>query len=361
MALDTGFDRPTLAEIITRVESDFNTRIPGADSRLRRSMLSALGRVLSGASHSAHGYLDFIARQAIIDTATSEYLRRWAAVWGVTPTPATKATGSVSISGTPGTAVNKGTRLQRGDGVIYVTTLAVVLSGGGTATPTVEALEAGVAGNAPVFTVLSFVSPISGVTVTGSTLTGFTGGADAETDDSLRERLLERIQNPPHGGAENDYRKWALEVPGVTRAWVYPGELGAGTVSVRFMMDATYVNGIPQAGDVAAVQAYLAPKRPITAAVTVTAPIPVTRNFTILLKDANGATVTSPTVRAAVTAELADMILRDGKPGFPLRLSRIREAISIAAGEFDHNISVPNADVTYATGEIPVMGTITWL
>jgi uncharacterized phage protein gp47/JayE len=62
-------------------------------------------------------------------------------------------------------------------------------------------------------------------------------GSDIESIPDLRARLLERIQNPPSGGAAEDYVAWALEVPGVTRAWVYPKEMGAGTVTVRFVRD----------------------------------------------------------------------------------------------------------------------------
>ena len=66
---------------------------------------------------------------------------------------------------------------------------------------------------------------------------GLAAGSDAETDESLRARVLRRIQKPPQGGAGYDYVAWALEVPGVTRAWVYPAEMGLGTVTVRFVRD----------------------------------------------------------------------------------------------------------------------------
>jgi uncharacterized phage protein gp47/JayE len=90
------------------------------------------------------------------------------------------------------------------------------------------------------------------------------------------------------------------------------------------------------------------------------APTPVSLNFTILLKDANGNTVTDSTVRANVEAELRDLIRREAEPGKKMLLSKIREAISTAIGEYDHNITLPAGDVTYAAGEIAVMGTITW-
>jgi len=65
-------------------------------------------------------------------------------------------------------------------------------------------------------------------------------------------------------------------------------------------------------------------------------------------------------VRAAVAAELADLIRREAEPEGGLYLSHIREAISLAAGEVDHALVSPVADVAAGTGEIITMGAITW-
>lgn len=359
MPEDTGFARPTLNELITRVESDFNTRLPGADSRLRHSVLSVLSRTQAGSVHSLYGYLDFIARQAMIDTAEIEYLERHGAIWGISRKPSTKAIGTITVTGQDGAAVNIGTRLRRGDGTIYLTTEAKTIVSG-EAVLAVEAENPGESGNALALTKLNFVNPISGLDVEASSSL-LAGGAEPESDESLKTRIIARIQQPPAGGSENDYLTWAKEVAGVTRAWSVGNQLGAGSVAVRFMMDDTYSDGIPQSGDVAILQEYIDARRPITADVTVVAPVPSVLNFTILLKKQDGSAETSPIVRAAVEAELKDMILRDGYPGVQVKLSRIREAISVAAGEYDHQITVPSSDVSHGAGNIPVFGSITWL
>jgi uncharacterized phage protein gp47/JayE len=43
-----------------------------------------------------------------------------------------------------------------------------------------------------------------------------------------------------------------------------------------------------------------------------------------------------------------------------LLISHVREAISSAAGEVDHNVISPLADVAADAGEIITMGAITW-
>jgi uncharacterized phage protein gp47/JayE len=55
------------------------------------------------------------------------------------------------------------------------------------------------------------------------------------------------------------------------------------------------------------------------------------------------------------------LILRDAQPGATLKISHIREAISIAAGEDDYVLTAPAADVAMATGQMATMGVLTWL
>ena len=49
--------------------------------------------------------------------------------------------------------------------------------------------------------------------------------------------MPEAFQEKPQGGSDADYKKWALAVSGVTRAWVEPRLMGAGTVGVYIMID----------------------------------------------------------------------------------------------------------------------------
>lgn len=348
------FDRPSLPELIERSEADIESRLPGTDAKLRRSNLNVLARTFSGGQHGLYGFLDWVAAQILPDTAESEMLDRHASIWLPTARiPAEYAIGSATATGTNGTVIPIGTVFKRADGAEYATDAEVTVASG-IATVALTALEAGQTGNALASTALSLASPIAGLTATASvTVNAMTGGADAEADDLLRARVLTRIRQAPHGGASFDYLSWALEVAGVTRAWVYPQELGIGTVTVRFLRDDD-VSPIPDSTEVAAVQSYIDARRPVTAAVTVVAPIADALNFTIALNP------TSAAIRTAVAAELVDLLKREAEPGGAILLSHIREAISLAAGESDHVLTAPSANVTHATGQIATMGTITW-
>jgi len=348
------FARPTLDDLIGRARTDIEARLPGTDARLRHSNLDVLARVHAAAVHGLYGYLAWAARQVLVDTAEAESLARHAAVWGVTRLPASYAEGGVSVTGESGAVVPTGTSMLRSDGAEFVSTADATLASG-TATVQVTALLAGAAGNAVVSTGMTLVLPVAGVSGTAAVATGgLVGGADAESDDALRARVLYRIQQPPMGGAAHDYVAWALEVAGVTRAWVYPLELGVGTVVVRFVRD-NDVSMIPDGGEVSAVQTYIDARRPVTAQVTVAAPTADPLDLTIDI------TPDTAAVRTAIQLELEDLLRREAAPGGTILLSHLREAISVAAGETDHTLSSPTADVTHSVGSMAVLGTITWV
>jgi len=349
------FTRPTFTDLLNSVQSDINTRLPGADATLRFSVLNVIAYVVAGVAYGIYGFIAWVALQIFPDTAESDQLRRWASIWGVTPIAATAASGNITVTGTDGTVILTGTEFRRSDGTLYKSTADATIASG-TALVHVLAETTGLTTDAAISTVLTFVSPISGAAGTGTVdSNGLTGGADDENDASLESRLLDRIQNPPQGGDANDYIQWALQVAGVTRAWCYPQELGIGTVSVRFMMDNTYSDGIPHSGDVTTVQNYIDNLRPVTSELFVVAPIADVLNFTIHLVGSD-----TTAIRAAIQANLQEMIARDATPAGTIYLSRINEAISLATGEFDHVLTVPAANVTHATGHIATMGTITW-
>jgi uncharacterized phage protein gp47/JayE len=55
-----------------------------------------------------------------------------------------------------------------------------------------------------------------------------------------------------------------------------------------------------------------------------------------------------------------DLIDRDSAPGGTILISRLREAVSLAAGEDNNQIVTPTVDVTCAAGHMAILGTITF-
>ncbi len=361
-----AFSRPTLQELITRVEGDIKAGL-GLVTVLRRSFLGVIARVLAGLAHTLFGYLKFIEQQAFPDTATEEYLERWSGIWGVTRRAATFAEFNCDVTGTAGTVIPAGTIYRRSDGVEYTVDDEVTLDGSGDEI-SLTAVVAGKDSEVAVADVISILSPISGLDSDATVNEVVTEPEDTEEDEALRARLVARIQQPPSGGAAQDYIQWALEVAGVTRAWVAPQALGAGTVSVFIVTDDE--DPISASGaKITEVDDYIEARRPVTANVTTLTPDLFEIDMTIAIGP------NTSDVQDAIEEELRDLIFRDGQVtgtydsptedfDGKILLSRINEAISIAAGEEDHELvdinGVTPANVEPATGELAVLGTITW-
>lgn len=349
-----AWQTPTLTEIKERLQADLQARLPGSQPQLRRSLGGIIADIDAGTMQGLYGYLDWMARQIIPDTADDDMLERWADVWGIKRDKGAKAAGSLVITGTNGTVFPTDAVWQSQDGIEYVTTAGGTIVSD-TATIQVQASEIGETGNQVNGDQLTLVSAIPGIDSIGTVDTdGITGGTDLETIERLRERLLSRIQQPPHGGAKGDYESWALEAhPDVTRAWVFPNELGVGTVTIRVVCD-NLEDPIPTTAVLDAVAAYIEERRPVTAEVYVVAPIAVPLDLTISINP------DTPAVRALIEAAIPDYLANYAVPGGTLYLSQLNGTIYVAAGESVHNLVSPVADINYAAGEVAVMGAITW-
>ena len=353
------FDRPTLSELITRVQGDFRTRLSVSGALVRRAMADVFAQVWAGTVHLTHGHLDWLAKQLFADTSIREYLIRDASMHGIVPTAATFAAGDIDLTGVNGSVIPIGTAYVRDDGATFTTTTAGLIALG-VDTVTVSADLAGSAGNMASGDILSLESPITGVDTDADVdATGIIGGLDEESTEALRTRFLLRLQEPPAGGSDQDYEAWATAVAGVTRAWIYRHESGLGTLTVRFVMD-DEVSIFPGAPTVALVQAALDADRPTTAEPTAAAPVDDPIAFTIAITPDTTAT------RAAVTSELEDLFYRDSKPGDgvargTILLSAMQTAIGVADEITDYTLTVPAANVVPALGDMPTLGTITWV
>jgi len=354
------FNRPTPPQIRDRVAAEYEGALPGADARSRRSVEGVSTRAVTVASYALHEHLDWVAQQILPDKAEEEILLRHASLWGIERRQATPAKGRTRFIGNAGAVIEAGTELRRNDDARFVTLADVTLAGTGSDVA-VQASAAGSASNSPIGTKLSLIAPIADVQSQAGVIddgsgNGLTNGADIEKIDDLRARVIERMQQPPQGGADYDYKAWAKEVPGVARSkvWVYPGWMGLGTVGLSFLVIAGDGYAIPSATEVDAVQAHIDLKRPVTAEAIVFAPTPYPVDLSIRLFPDTAAT------REAVLAELADFFLREGEPGVPVYVSRIRAAISVAVGEDHHELIAPTDSILPPPGRLPQMGAVTW-
>jgi uncharacterized phage protein gp47/JayE len=343
------FNTPTLPTLITRAQGDL-----AGTSALLRSDAEVLSRVLGAASFGRYGHQAYIAQQILPDTADEETLRRMARVrLKRDQLPAVAAKGPVGFVGTAGALLDAGTLLRREDGQRFRVSLPVTLTGA-SGVAVLEAVTPGQLGNTPAGTTLRTVSPVLGVSDTFTVQApGLTAGTEEEGLETLRARVERSYKVVAHGGSTSDYQTWALEVPGVTRAWVRRHWMGPGTVAVFIARDGD-IDPIPTLEALAQAFAYIENERPVTAELAVLAPVEKPLPYQIQLTPDSGAT------RAAVEAALMDLHNRESDLGVTLLLTHIREAISAATGEKDHQLFAPLADVVPGANELLTFGGILW-
>lgn len=350
------FKIPSLADTRELTATDMQTWLPGKSAATRRTTVGVIAHAQAGVEQGLHAHIEYRARNFLPDEqADAEGVERWARGYGLWYLEPTFAHGPAVAAGTPGAVLDAGSRMQSRAGAIYVLQDTLVLgSEGGEAT--VQAEEPGATGNLPAGSVLTLLSPVPGVQATlvvGAA--GIAGGADAEQLQGLLARVQERMRNPPKGGHLDDYATWAKEAhPAVTRAWATEHEQGNGSVIVRVVCD-NEATPIPTEQVLAAVAAHIDKRRPAgRRSVYVLPPEEEPINYDIRLNPDGSA------IRVAVEAELRDLHRREAVPGGGLLISHIREAISTAPGENDHQLLAPLADVITTTGKLAVVGNITW-
>lgn len=351
----SGFRRLTLDELARQARGNINAALPDADARLAQNNLDVLAIMTSGLTDEQLSAIDYHARQVFVTTCDGIWLDRHGAEWGVPRKVETFAQGVIEISGQAGVDVPEATVFQTGNRLQFATVEAATMGPLNRVEVGVGALAAGAAGNILAATALSTWNSLGGVNGAVA-VADFFAGAARETDPEYRDRILDRIQRPPQGGAAHDYIAWALAFPGVTRAWVYPLGMGAGSVVVRFAMDTSYPNGIPTQADADALHAHLEVLRPVTAEVFVFAP--AGQAVDIEIRDL---TPRTPATELAVRDEMLDLFQREGFPGVVMRQSWFWEAASIASGVRHHKIMIPADDVALPLGMMPILGNITYV
>ncbi len=356
---------PLLRDRRRQVRDDIAAHLPGADASVPNSVLRVVGDAQAALTHDNDRHLEWVARMMMPDTAEGEFAERWANIWlPEGRKPATYARGHATITGTPGAAIPAGTVLTASlvdaDGTSvtwqYEVTTGLTLSGASAAVA-IAATDAGALGNLDEGATLEFLSVLPGLDASAVVAApGLAGGADIETDEDLRVRTIDRIQAPPHGGTAHDYVQWALEVPGVTRAWAAQ-EMGVGTVTIRIMLDdvRSYLNGFPAIDDLDLVTAYIAERRPVTVA-DFWVVAPVAQPVNLVIDDLIGDT---PETRANIAIEFAAMLRFRSRPGAIIYASWIREAVAIATGEDHHDLTIGNV-IPASAGHLIVPGNITF-
>ncbi len=177
---------------------------------------------------------DSILDKGFADTANDKNLEKIVGEVGLTRKNATKATGTVTITGTNGSKIVKG-EMVASDNVNFLFLQDLKIENN-SIDVLVECEKVGSVGNVPAGAIKYFPKTLSGLQSVINK-SAFTNGYDEETNDSLRERYYTKVRTPATSGNKNEYLNWAKSVVGVGDAKVFPetnlsGEHQNGCVKV---------------------------------------------------------------------------------------------------------------------------------
>lgn len=208
--------------------------------------------------------MNLMMEAAFAETSWGEYLTMRAAEHGIDRKDAVQAQGTVTVTGNG--VVPVGSLFATESGITFEAVKSVTIEKSGDVP--VRAGIYGTSGNVAAKTITKIpvtISGISSVINNNATYDGY----NAESDESLLNRLYLHVRNPITSGNANHYREWALSVGGVGTAKVVPLWNGNGTVKV-IITDIDY----NQASDtlIKTVSDYINTVCPIGATVTVVTP-----------------------------------------------------------------------------------------
>lgn len=347
------YEDQTKAAVLQRMLDASPSDIDKREGSVTWDLLSPSAIEIAQAYIELNNVLNF----GFAETTYGPYLDLCAAEYGLTRKPAVKSVGLLSFNGPNGTAIPVGTVASTGGSnpIYFVTTEAATITTGPVSVKA-EAQSAGAAGNVPLSTITTLLGDLVGI-VTVTNPAAFEGGADQESDSAFLARYLERARRPATSGNANQYRQWALEVPGVSDAKVYPVWSGPGTVKV-VLLDADKT--APDSTVVSEAAAYIESVRPIGATVTVAAATEVPINVSAKVTIAPGYTIVQvkAQIEAGIRAYLASLAFADSL----VRYTRIASVILDIPPVVDYaNLTVNGStnNVLIADGSVAVLGTVT--
>lgn len=325
-------------ELAASAQAGSTQAMSTSDLELARSNIQALAFAQGLSLHGAYRFLrDFIARQAVPIWSSGQILDGWLESYKMKRKRASAATGAASGTGVNGALLLARTVLQSELGHRYVVQAdATVIAG--VINVSLQAELPGANSNVAAGAVLKLVSSepdVDSTFIVGSA--GLANGTNDESDAQALYRLQQRIANPPMGGCPGDYARWALEVPGITRAWGLRNPVGPTSAGVIIMADDnTDMHGLPSESQQQAVYDYIRdPKRgPPDELFVIVPTLTLVEPHIMLTPD------TSET-RAGTLAALSDLFLREAVPGGEIPHSHLFDVVSDVVGEYNHAFVSP--------------------
>lgn len=239
MSLTTPTTKEISDNIIAQLEASLNQTIP----LLPKSFLRVLAKALAGVFVLLYKYGGFMFLQIFVRTASANEttvngrvltpLIEWGRLIGVgDPAAATQAELliDITVENQTGTLPSGSQLVNTDNGVTYITIGSVTLNAA-VVQATIRAVSdqadgggAGAIGNLDPGAIVSFANPLANVARNAVVDSQTVTGSDAEATAAYRQRILDRFQKRPQGGAYADYELWGEEPAGIINVYPYTSD-----------------------------------------------------------------------------------------------------------------------------------------
>lgn len=333
------FESMTYEYIINNMLSNVNSDVDKREGSIIYDALAPIAYLLAQTYYNLDQFVDLVSG----DTAVGEYLDRVVADYGITRKAATYSVRKIETTG----AVEIGTRWGLEDTTYSITELI----SDNLYKATCEQL--GEIGNTYSGT-LQNIDNVSGVTASLTDI--IISGEEEETDDNLRTRFYIQVQSPITSGNADNYIKWALEVPGVGKAKVFPLWNGPGTVKVLVVDEnMSIVKSLETT-----VADYIESVRPIGASVTVDSPVSLSIDVTANVVLDGSRTLSD--VQADFIVSLTNYLKETVFSTYNVSYAKVGSLLLAVEGVDDHNGLLINGGISSIIlndTEMPICGTVT--
>ena len=215
---------PTTKEQYDNFIAKFESKLAQNSPLNDKAFLRVLSGIMAGQGTGIYKYAAERILQAFAITATGEDLDLIGKNYDVIRKVSESAQFTIELPGVNGTVVPLTVDfVGDANGVRYNNDYSVIVSGD-VAVLNVTASSPGVSGNLSVSDTMTIGTPVAGVESQAEITVQTNTGTEEETDDDYRIRILDVIRSVPGGGNTADYRIWAQEVAGVSRAYPFSGK-----------------------------------------------------------------------------------------------------------------------------------------
>lgn len=354
MALST----PTILQISNDIINDIDAKTGQTTPLLAKAVFRVLSLALAAVYVTLYKFGLWQFNQRFPQTASETFLSVLGEIVDINIVRGTQFEGDVQVTVQAiGNTLPAGTQLiNNATGVIYLTTVDVLLSNP-TETVSIKSTTSGEETSLEVSDIIDFVTPLSFVDREAVVTAVTTLGTDDEPLEQYRQRVIDRYQKTPQGGALADYEQWSEEVADVINAYPYAG-LQPPDVNVYIEVD-NQPDGIPTAPQLAAVENSInydpitgqATRRPVTAVVSV---LPITRlGFNV---EITGLSPDTTEIRNAIETAVIDYFLT-AEP-YIQGLSTIRLDVVTQSGVSAAAANVASVNEAFFSNLVLKLGTV---